>query len=92
MAIVSVGIDLAKNVFAVGARQGSSRLIHAANGCISCVSECIVTAESRLELKVTAPMGGRVFGDFVKSHENCVCAGARLTMLNALPTLHTTPQ
>jgi hypothetical protein len=41
----------------VGARQGSCRLIHAANGCLSRELECVLTTESRSGFKVTASMG-----------------------------------
>jgi len=40
-----------------GASQGSCRLGHAANGCISADSECVLTTESRSGFRVTAPMG-----------------------------------
>ena len=41
----------------VGARQGSCRLFHAANGCISSLRSDAATMESRSGLSVTAPMG-----------------------------------
>ncbi len=40
-----------------GARQGSCRLCHAANGCISSVRCAMSSSESRSGLRVTAPMG-----------------------------------
>jgi hypothetical protein len=40
-----------------GARQGSCRLIHAANGCLSREPECVLTTESVSGFKVTASMG-----------------------------------
>ncbi|MEO6447712.1 MAG: hypothetical protein ABIO42_00555, partial [Burkholderiaceae bacterium] len=41
----------------IGARQGSCRLCHAANGCISSSRVAIATTESRSGFSVTAPMG-----------------------------------
>ena len=47
------GVGAATNT---GARQGSCRLIHAANGCLSRPCECVLTMQSRSGLSVTAPM------------------------------------
>ncbi len=40
-----------------GARQGSCRLIHAANDCLSMLAECVLMTTSRSGLRVTAPIG-----------------------------------
>lgn len=42
---------------AVGARQATCRLIHAANGCLLMPFECALTTQSRSGLSVTAPTG-----------------------------------
>ena len=41
----------------VGARQGSCRLVYAANGCLRSAFVWAATSESRSGLRVTAPMG-----------------------------------
>jgi len=44
----------------LGARQGSCRLGHAANGKVSGVPECVLTTASRSGLSVTVPMGDQL--------------------------------
>ena len=60
----------------VGARQGSCRLCHAANGCFSPARCAMSTSESRSGLSVTAPMGvqSRVSPDQRAGFRSRACA------------------
>ena len=59
--VVRGGIqDSSFTPLAPGARQGSCRLIHAARGCLSVQSECVLVIESRSGLSVTTPMGDQL--------------------------------
>lgn len=79
------GWEHKRRVVALGARQDSCRLIHAAKGCLSVARDVISTTESRSGLSVTTPMGSQLrvwrdqrFGFRCRASAYSACRAARI--------------